>query len=51
MRQYNADEADDAVPVKPRFSKDCMIPGSGVIMAAGVLEKCRDTESKNTTSK
>ena len=32
MRQYDADDAGgygDAVPVKPRFSKDCIIPGSG----------------------
>ena len=50
MRQYDADEAgamDDAVVVKPRFSKDC----NDTMMAAGVLEKCRETESKNTTSK
>ena len=31
MRQYDEDEAGgygDAVLVKPRFSKDCIIPGS-----------------------
>ena len=31
MRQNDPDEAGgygDAVPVKPRFSQDCIIPGS-----------------------
>ena len=52
MKQYDADEAggySDAVPVKPRFSKDCIIPGSGTKLRWQLecYDICREMQRQN----
>ena len=51
-RQYDTDEAGDYGDAVPVLLKILHNSGFGYKMAAGVFtEKCRNTESKNTTNK